>query len=220
MAQVLTEAFVRDIEENLYADNEFVTLAVNDDVYVSDKTVHVPQAGSVPTVVKNRAVLPAAVGQRTDAEVTYDLDEYTTDPIYIPNIETLQLSYSKRTSVLFNHQAELNNQIGLNFLNNAGGAGVWAGSGTNQIVLTTGTATSGIAPPTSTLTPKSIALADIGNAAAKLDYDNMPKTDRYMVIQSTVYWDMLRENPTILNKDYNPMSDADVAMADHCQSSS
>ena len=76
------------IEGNLFKGNECINAVTIADSYViQGKVVHIPQAGALPNVVKGRTSLPATVVQRTDTDVTYTLDEYTTDPILIPNAE-------------------------------------------------------------------------------------------------------------------------------------
>ena len=95
------EIWEGDIVEKLYAENPHLSLCVNADQYVlAGKVVHIPQAGAAPDVVKNRSSLPAAVKKRTDTDITYPLDEYTSDPVHISNAETIEPSYDKRMSVM------------------------------------------------------------------------------------------------------------------------
>ncbi|MFX1715427.1 hypothetical protein JZ949_10240, partial [Riemerella anatipestifer] len=62
--------------------------------------------------------LPAEVKKRTDGEVLYKIDEYTTDPIYIPHAETVELSYDKRRSVLDQDVANLSEEVAEGMLTN------------------------------------------------------------------------------------------------------
>ena len=96
------------IEGNLFKNNEFLLASTDVSQYVlQGSVVHIPQAGALPTVVKDRSSLPASVTQRTDTDVTYALNEYTTDPILIPNADTVELSYNKRENILSEHEAAL-----------------------------------------------------------------------------------------------------------------
>ncbi len=62
------------IEGNLFKNNEFLLASTDVGQYVlQGKVVHIPQAGALPTVVKNRTVIPATVVQRTDTDITYTL---------------------------------------------------------------------------------------------------------------------------------------------------
>ncbi|MDY3363845.1 hypothetical protein PG623_07515 [Riemerella anatipestifer] len=96
------EIWKKTIEEKLLQDNSFLNHIsdVSEDNIVNGKIVHIPQAGEPSKVVKNRTIFPAEVKRRNDGEVLYKIDEYTTDPVYISNAETVELSYDKRRSVL------------------------------------------------------------------------------------------------------------------------
>ena len=90
------------IEEEIFKDNSFLRKSHNADEYViGGKIVHIPQSGGSGNVVKNRDTTSAAtVRRRTDTTVLYALDNFTTDPVHIPNVDTKELSYDKRNSVL------------------------------------------------------------------------------------------------------------------------
>ena len=69
------------IVNGLFAENTFLAKSVNDSVFVEKgKRVHIQNAGRASKVEMDRSVLPAAVKQRTDTDVAYDLHEFTTDP--------------------------------------------------------------------------------------------------------------------------------------------
>ena len=55
--------------------------------------MHVPNAGKPSGVKVNRRSLPAQIQERTDNELTYNIDELTTDPIRISNADSVELSY-------------------------------------------------------------------------------------------------------------------------------
>ena len=110
------QVWLNTIVENFFPDNSFATKSIDDSVFVSNKTVHIPNAGAPSGVVINRTEKPASVNQRTDQDLTYDMDELTTNPIYIPNIDTVELSYDKRQSILWNDRMELQKQAHQNLL--------------------------------------------------------------------------------------------------------
>ena len=98
---IQVEIWQNHIEEEIFKDNAFLRMSHNADSYViNSKAVHIPQSGGSGNVVKNRTSLPATVRKRTDTDVIYLLDEFTTDPVLIPNADTKELSYDKRASVL------------------------------------------------------------------------------------------------------------------------
>ncbi|WP_255584618.1 hypothetical protein [Zunongwangia sp. SCSIO 43204] len=89
------------IEQEIFKDNTFLRMSHNaDDNVINSRAVHIPQSGGSGNVVKNRTNLPASVRKRNDTDVIYLLDEYTTDPVFIPNADTKELSYDKRNSAL------------------------------------------------------------------------------------------------------------------------
>lgn len=94
------EIWLSDIIEGLFADNTFAARSLNHSAFVNNKTVHVPNAGTPPTVVKGRSKLPATATKRTDSDLTYQIGEFTSDPILIPNAEQVELSYDKRQSII------------------------------------------------------------------------------------------------------------------------
>lgn len=175
------EIWSQDIQENLFAANPFMNRATDHSQWVNFKTVHVPQAGSNPVVTKNRSVLPAAITQRTDTELTYSLNEYTSEPILITNIEELQISYNKRASVLATTIKQLSDCVANNSLYS------WAPSGAGRIVRTTGVADALALAPSATGTRKAITLADVAKLRSMLDNDNVPMDGRILLLPADMY---------------------------------
>lgn len=178
------EIWLRDIVEGLFADNSFASKAVNDDQWVNQgKKVHIPNAGAPSKVVKNRSTVPATAAKRTDADVEYTLDEFTTDPILIPHAETVELSYNKRNSVISQDRAQLIETACQNLLYK------WAPSSTN-FVRTTGDA---VAAHTDKATGnrKKLTKADIKSLMVKFNKDNLPQTGRYLLLDAEMYAELL-----------------------------
>lgn len=204
------EIWIDAIQEKVFAGNEFITKSVSHDEWIENSKVHIPQAGTIPAVQKDRATVPAVISQRTDTDRDYSLSEYTTDPILLKDVEKLQVNYNKMESIIDQHRRKIADRLGLEFLYMASGSTLKTAGG--QIVLTTGTATANIAPPDGTGNRKSVKLKDIAAVAGKFDKDEMSLDGRYLNFPSDVYWDLLREEPTLLSKEYNPRTDADLAM--------
>lgn len=114
------EVWHETIQEKLLEDNSFLSHVadVDEDYILDGSVVHIPQAGEPSEVVKNRTVVPATPKKRTDSEVLYKIDEYTTDPVYIPNKETVELSYDKRRSILDQDIANLSEEVAEGMLHN------------------------------------------------------------------------------------------------------
>lgn len=181
------EIWVRDIAENLFPNNDVIMMSVDDSEYLSNKTVHLPQSGSVPTVEKNRSSLPATSAQRTDTEVSYDVDEYTTDPVTIKATEEVEVSYDKRQNVLMDHVEQLRTSIADNLLHD------WAPSATAQAaqqVRTSGTARAGYLA-TQSGNRKAIAKADFLAVQRIFNVQNIPQEGRIACIDANLYTDIL-----------------------------
>lgn len=180
------EIWLRTIVENLFADDTFAAKAVNDDQYVNQgKKVHIPNAGAPSKVEKNRSTVPATVAKRTDTDVEYDLDEFTTDPVHIPHAETVELSYDKRNSVISQDRAQLFEAARQNLLYK------WAPDLTH-IVSTTG---KNVAAHTSLATGnrKGLSKADVLTLMTQFDKDNIPQRGRYLLLDAQMYAQLLSD---------------------------
>lgn len=178
------EIWLRTIVEGLFADNTFASKAMNDDAYVNQgKTVHIPNAGAPSAVTKNRSTVPASVSKRTDVDVTYDLDEYTTDPILIPHADTVQFSYNKRNSVISQDRAALIDNV------HEGLLVAWAPASTS-FIRTTGGAVDAHTP-SATGSRKAFTSADLLTAMTKMNADNVPLTERYALLDAQMYSELL-----------------------------
>lgn len=176
------EIWAKDIQENFYQNNEFLQKATDHSMWVNFKTVHIPQAGSAGTVEQNRSLLPAAITSRTDSELTYNLNEYTHEPILITNLEEIQISYNKRSSVLMNITEQLKYVIATQTLY------AWAPSGSSRQVRTSGsTSTYNLPHSTATGSRKMLTIADLTAAKLILDKDNVPKTGRVLLIPDYMF---------------------------------
>jgi hypothetical protein len=191
-----TEVWVQDIQENLFFENEFLNLATDHSAYIINALVHIPQAGSNPAVVKNRTELVADLQQRTDSEITYGVDNYTTDPFLVKNIDELQISYDKRQSILGQHIAVLGDTIAVNTLQ------TWAVTGSTTHALRTTGADTGdeVLLPSATGTRKLLTTRDFARAAAKMDLDKVPKQGRYAVVPTVMYYNLFTDTELVANR--------------------
>lgn len=97
---ILKEQWIPTIIEKLFADNSFASRSADHSAFVAGTKVHVPNAGSLPTVTVNNTTYPVKAAERTDADLDYELDKYEVGPVRVGNIEEVQLSYDKRNSVV------------------------------------------------------------------------------------------------------------------------
>ncbi len=186
------------IEGNLFKNNEFLLASTDVGQYVlQGHVVHIPQAGATANVVKNRTSLPATVVQRTDSDITYALDEFTTDPILIPNAEAYELSYNKRESVLGEYESSLRQTVADNLLID------WAPTGgVGTIVRTTGSSTATTLAGT-TGNRCRFTVVDLKNAQLQLNKQNVPMEGRYALISADMFQQLTDDMSVTQYRDFS-----------------
>ena len=177
------QVWLNTIVENFFPDNSFATKSIDDSVFVSNKTVHIPNAGAPSGVEINRTEKPATVKQRTDQDLTYDMDELTTKPIYIQNVDTVELSYDKSQSILWNDRMELQKQAHQNLLYR------WFVSG--KVIETKGDARAAHTSSTATGNRKKMTKATVLELMTKFNQDDVPASGRYILLDACMYADLL-----------------------------
>lgn len=179
------EIWQQTIVEGLFADNSFMSKAVNDDMYVNQgKKVHIPNAGTPSNVEVNRSSLPASVNERTDTDVEYTLDELTTDPVRIPHADTIELSYDKRNSVIRQDRAQLISKAAEQMLYN------WSPD-KSCFLKTSGAKESAAYIPKATGSRKNLVKADILSLMVKFNADDLPQEGRYLLLDAQMYAQLL-----------------------------
>jgi hypothetical protein len=198
---VEVEIWTDYIADNLFRGVEWLKNCFRADQYVlSGKVVHIPQPGSKPTVVKNRTTIPATAVKRNDTDVTYALDEYTTDPTVIEDAASVQLSYDKMNSVLGDHIGALNESVADNIL------WAWAATTAGMITRTTGSNYSAHLTG-ATLTRKGFTLSDLKRAKVMLDKQKVSAKNRFAVMTFDM-WAQLEDELKATNaKDFSLYND-------------
>ncbi len=197
MAGLQKEEFLSTIQENLFESVAYLQNSTSHDAFVDNDVVNIPQAGGLPTVVKDRDVLPAPVSKRTDSNKSYTLSQYTTDAIVVQSLEELQTNYAKRESVLSDHRSALADEIAKDCLYN------WAvatSADSSRIIRTSG-ATTGIAPDGTAASRKIMTKEDVAKIARQMDKDNMPMSERYLLLPVDMYYDLF-DDAELLRKDF------------------
>lgn len=198
---VQREIWEKDIKENLFKNNEFLTRSLDMSQYVLEgKVVHIPQAGANPAIAKNRNSLPASVSQRTDTDITYTLDQYTSDPFLINAAETYELSYNKRMSVLGQHLNTMNQYLADNLLIN------WVTTGVT-VLRTTGDAKASALNNTVVGQRKKMKAADLRRAMKTLNLQNVPMNDRICLLSAEMYNDLLEDLEKTNYRDFSAAMD-------------
>lgn len=182
MMAIQKEIWITDVVENLYKRNPFMAFATNADEYVlQGKVLHIPNAGAQSNATRNRSSLPATVQVRSETDITFSLDEFTTDPVLIADTEKVELSFDKRRSVIGNHIDYLAQLVGDWMLYN------WAPLTASGFVKVTTGGTSPAYLTNATGVRKLITLADIKQMKKLMDAQNIPTSDRYCQLDAYMY---------------------------------
>jgi hypothetical protein len=181
---LIKEIWVADVQEALNRNADFLPYSIDDSAYVAFGTVHIPQSGSNPAVVKNPSTFPLQINERTDTDRTYLLDQFALEPTLITNLDELQISYDKRQSVLGQQISTLTQRIGDEV------AIKWTATGATNLIATTGAAAATALAPGATGTRKAVTLADIASLASKLDKDNVPRGNRKLLMSTDMFWEL------------------------------
>jgi len=196
MAGVTPEIWVDYIIGNLFKNNEFLLNSIDESQYVIGQgVVHIPQAGGVSGVKRNRKNLPATITRRKDIDVTYVLDEFTTDPRFIPNIDKAELSYDKMDSCMSEDMAYLQQFVAEAMMYN------WR---PQFFIKTTG---SSVPAHIGTGNRKSISIDDFIAAKSLFNKWNIPKGDRFCVLDTEMFGQLCSNLKVTTTRDYSAVYD-------------
>lgn len=180
------EIWAAAIVEGLFANNVFLSKAFNADQYVKEgKIVHIPQAGAPSGVEKNRTDLPATVKTRKDADLTFELEEYTTNPIHIEHADTVELSYDKRESILRMDKLELMDKVARDFIYK------WSPD-SSRCIETTGAEVPAYTPG-ATGKRKGISKDDVLALMTLFNSEDIPEEGRYLLLDAQMYSQLLKD---------------------------
>lgn len=182
VAGIQKEAWVDYIVKRFWKDNGFLKTWFNDAKSVlAGRVVHIPTPGAKPTTVKNRSSFPATAVRRTDTDITYTLDEYSTDPTHIHNLDKIELSYDKMDDEYGEHVAGVNETSADDLI-----IKVATTVDATMINYTTGANVAATAAD-ATGNRKGVLPADFLAMQKKFNKNNAPKNDRYALISSEMH---------------------------------
>lgn len=194
------EIWLADIVGNLFKSNPHLNYAMNADEFVlAGKIVHIPNAGSKPNVVKNRAKLPATIMKRNDIDIYFPLDEYTSDPMRIDNAEKYELSYDLRNSVIGEQKSAIAEIVGDWFFR------YWAPTASGSIKRTSGT---NVSAHYGTGVRKSVMLSDIKDIKKMMDNWNIPQEGRVACLDAEMMDQLTSTLGPSTYKDFSQYFDA------------
>ena len=173
------QIWVKAIIEKLFADNSFAARSVDHSEFVEGKTVHVPNAGDGPGVEKNRSTFPATVTQWQDVDLDYNIDEFTVDPVRISNAEEVELSYSKRESVIGSSRRKLADKIYSDLIYK------WIPAGVSVVKTVGGSVAAHLVDATGKR--KAMTKAVVEQVQIMFDEWDIPEEGRFMLLDARMY---------------------------------
>ncbi len=207
---VVLETWAPYIMTRFWKDNAFLRNVYDDSQFVQyGRIVHIPQPGSKPNVVINRANFPGVAVRRADTDTLYALDEATTDPTHIPNIDAIQLSYNKADSILGDHMGVMDETIADIMLQKwAANATIYRTTG--ETIVNGNKTTLSVGPVDGGQVGNRLAFThrDLKNLMTKFNTTNVPKNDRFVLIDDNMFdafYDTLGETNA---KDFSRFMDA------------
>jgi len=182
------------VAEQLIKNNEFLKYVkpVSQVNILNGRTVNVPQAGALPTVTVGDTAFPNSISERTDTVATYDLTPFRTDPVLIPNVDDIELSYDKTSSIFKATTDALSNAVGDYFFYwlNYNGGSTWV-PGTDSVVTSGSDGTNN--SPVYTANRHKMCLADLMSTGYIMSRQGIPKNDRFAVLPSVMYYELMAD---------------------------
>lgn len=189
------------IVEILFKNNEFLNYARNADEYVlNGSVVHIPNSGPASLVVRNRGSLPATVTQRTDVDVTYALDEFTSDPRLLQFTEGQIISYDKMNSMMGQDMRAIKQLVAEWMLYH------WAATDASKIVKTTGDAVA-VHLSSATGNRKAVKLENLEEIQALFDEKDVPDGDRFAMFDARMHQQLVNTMTPTQYKDFSKALD-------------
>ena len=173
MAGLNKEIWLPEIKEDFYADDMFLSEARDMSAFVQNDKINLAEAGVNPNVLINNTTYPVPVAQRGDTPLSLELDTYDTENTLVRNSEQAELSYDKRTSILFGHRQALR----MKFMEKAIHAYAPASDGefTPVIAASGGDDSSGV---------KELTFEDILDLENRFDEAELPSEGRVLVLST------------------------------------
>lgn len=188
MPTIYQQAWVDQLAQNLIPDNSAINFSIDDSERLNGRTVQLPQAGSRPEIVKNRAVgsLPVAPVADDHTILGYTIDEYTSTPSLVQITPEVERSYALRQEVLQEHINEQTTRLA----DEAFYAWAPPAASADFIVRTSGAARDSLGDD-QTGNRLAVAKADIIALRTRLSRNNVPVDGSVLLIDENLYSDIL-----------------------------
>lgn len=195
----------------LFAKNPHLNFCVRQDAngnVLNGIAVHIPQVLSKATVVKNRVSYPASASRRTDGDIVYLLEDYSTNPTHILKAEQYEITYDKMASVIEEHGMSLDEVVGADAVYQWLRAYTYSGSTATAAAPVVRTSGANVAAhmPSATGNRKLFTPDDLKKARTAMGKANIPITDRYAMLSPDML-DQLMSDPDLKKRDFGAEAD-------------
>lgn len=207
-ANLLKQAFARDIAQDLWPANPFLEHSIDDSPFIDNEQVNLPHVGTAPGVVKDRTSKGSAT-KRADAASQYPMHELSSDPTWIQYSEELLVNYNKRQSVLTQHKNSLQDALAVYVILAWALGGDSEGASVPEKIATSGTGSRSDSLGNSN-SVNQLAYVDVLNVISTFNKQNIPQNGRYALITPDMLRDLMQIDE-FKNSDYNinkPVSNA------------
>lgn len=179
------DLWLAEIQENLFKGLEAISIAAtNDSAFVNGANVHIPNAGTPASVTKGNSTYPVAVAERTDNDLSYALTNYEIGPMRLGIADQIQLSYDKEKSLINDLMGGISERVARELMIS------WYHYTSGAYVTTTGSNYTAHAT-SATGNRKGLTGADLRMAAGILDRQKMQMAERYLLVDSTMFWQLM-----------------------------
>lgn len=176
--------------EFLYANQWFLQLAVNMNMYTENDQINFTYKGTIPNVTKN-PTYPLTLTNRTDTPDFIKLIPYASDEFIIPKIDLHALPYDKRASLLQDYRDAVMNEVV--------SEGIWNSSLYEDTADTPTVVATGAADANGN---KLVTGNDIIALRKRLDkrYPGLKNAAWHLVLDVESYWAIAATDPIIIGQ--------------------
>ncbi len=168
--------------EGFYPNTSFLNEARDLSSLVDYNTINLAEAGANPSVLIDNSSYPISVSSRSDTAKTLPLKTLDTTSTVVRNVEAMESSYDKMSSVIYGHKMEL--------VRTAAKLAAWnyapASDATlTPVIATTGTLTNGY---------RTLLFADILTLRKRFDLADIPQDGRVLVLNPNHEADLIAQD--------------------------
>ncbi len=101
------EIWLNEIKEDFTGDDVWVGELRDMSAFVDNDIINLAEAGVNPDVLINNTSYPISTSERSDGSIALELDRFDTENTAIKHADQVELSYDKRSSVVYGHKQQL-----------------------------------------------------------------------------------------------------------------